>query len=361
MLDVSATVELGGFDLELDLAVAAGETVALVGPNGAGKSTVVRAIAGLEPIAAGHIAFADSVWDDPGAGVFVQPRARRVGTVFQDYVLFEHMNSLDNVAFGLRSRGTDRRHADRVASQLLDRLGIAELARRRPAALSGGQAQRVALARALAIEPQVVLLDEPLAALDASARAAVRHDLQRWLIDNHDADTPVPDRACRLLVTHDPVDAYALADRVVVLEAGRVTQRGTVTELAAAPRSAYVADLMGTNLLHGTLTGSTFELDAGGSLTVGAHDACDGQAIATVRPAAIALHSTQPEGSPRNVWTTRIVGIDRSADRVRVRLDDPLRIVVEVTEAGLAALDAGPGDAVWASVKASEIVVVADA
>ncbi len=354
-LRVEAAIDVEDFRVEVDLRVEPGESVALVGPNGAGKSTVVRAIAGLQPVTSGCVSFAGDVWDEPHLDRFVPPRLRRVGAVFQQYLLFDHMTALENVAFGLRADGADRHHARQRAHALLGRLGIAELADQRPASLSGGEAQRVALARALAIEPRLLLLDEPLAALDASARGAVRHDLQRWM--RGATNGPV----CRLVVSHDPVDAHALADRVVVLEGGRVTQRGTMSELAAAPRTTYVADLMGTNLLHGRLRGSTFDVDGGGALTVGAHAAPDGDAIATVRPNAISLHPARPVGSPRNVWSTTIVGVDRSADRVRVRLDVPLRLVVEVTEAGLAALDAGPGEPVWASVKASEITVVADA
>jgi molybdate transport system ATP-binding protein len=235
---------------------------------------------------------------------------------------------------------------------MLDRLGVLSIADQRPPGLSGGQAQRVALARALVIEPQVLLLDEPLAALDVSARGAVRHDLQRWIGLSG---------TCRLVVTHDPVDAHALADRVVVLEGGRVTQRGTMTELAASPRSTYVADLIGTNLLAGRLDGASFTVADGVELVVGAHDAPDGETVATIRPAAIALHLDRPEGSPRNVWPTSISGIDRSGGRVRVRLAGPLEVVVEVTESGLGALGVDVGDAVWASVKASEVSVHPDA
>ena len=172
-----------------------------------------------------------------------------------------------------------------------------------------------------------------------------------WL-DDEDGHGPA-----RLLVTHDPVDAHALADRVVVLEDGRVTQRGTLAELAAAPRSDYVADLMGTNVLRGVLSGSELQLIGGGVLTVGAHHAHDGEVIAALSPRAISLHRERPEGSPRNVWQTDVNAVDRSLDRVRVRLADPLPLVVEVTEAGLAALDVAPGDPVWVSVKASEITV----
>ena len=353
-LRLDGRIELDGFAVEIDLTVSPGETVALVGPNGAGKTTVLRAVAGLVPLTSGTLRFADQMWDAPADDAFVSPEERRIGAVFQHYLLFDHLTVLENVAFGLRATGVDRRAARCAALEQLARLGIDMLARRRPPTLSGGQAQRVALARALVIRPGVLLLDEPLAALDVSTRGAVRHELLGWLAD------PAAVAAARLLITHDPVDAHALADRVVVLEGGRVVQRGTLAELAAAPRSSYVADLMGTNLLRGELHDGVFRVAGVGELAVGAHTAADGDAFAAIRPAAIALHRSRPEGSPRNVWETTIAGVDRSIDRVRVRLGSPYALVVEVTEAGLLSLGAGVGEPVWASVKASEIAVVAD-
>ncbi|MDJ0770790.1 MAG: ABC transporter ATP-binding protein [Ilumatobacter sp.] len=350
-LHIEAGVDVAGFRVDVDLTVERGETVALVGPNGAGKSSVLRAIAGLLPVTSGRVLFEGRTWDDPRAGVFVDPAVRRVGVVFQQYLLFDHLSALDNVAFGLQAAGTARTEARAIARDHLERLGLAEVAAQRPATLSGGQAQRVAMARALAISPPVLLLDEPMAALDVSARSAVRHDLQRRMssID-----------ACRLLVTHDPADAFALADRCVVLEAGRITQHGTLPELAAAPRTSYIADLVGTNLLHGELDGGRFRADQGFELAVGAHDARDGAVLASVRPAAIALHRDRPEGSPRNVWSTHVVATSATADRVRVRLARPADLVVEVTPRGYDALGLDVGDQVWASVKASEITVVPD-
>jgi len=191
-----------------------------------------------------------------------------------------------------------------------------------------------------------------MAALDVSARGAVRRDLAAWISDVD---------GYRVLVTHDPVDAHALADHVVVLEHGRVTQEGTMAELAAAPRSDYVAELMGTNLVRGRLDGDHLDVDGGGALFVGAHHVADGPVIATVRPAAVALHRDRPEGSPRNVWESTVAGVDTSDGRVRVRLGAPYPLVVEVTGAGFAALEAETGSAVWVSVKASEITLVADA
>lgn len=349
-LTVHGAVQLDGFRVDIDLEVGAGETVALLGPNGAGKSTVLRAIAGLIPLTSGRIELDGTPWDAPE--VFVPPAGRRVGAVFQSYRLFDHLDARENVAFGLRARGMRRGDARAAAVAALDRLGVASIADRYPADLSGGQAQRVAVARALVGDPSVVLLDEPMAALDVSARSAVRHELADWL---------AAVGACRLLVSHDPVDAHVLADRVVVLEAGAVTQRGRLSELAAAPSSAYIADLVGTNLLRGTLAGGALQVANEVVIHVGAHDAPDGPVIATIRPAAIALHRDHPEGSPRNVWQAEVAGVERADDRVRVRIGGDLDLVVEVTAAGFGSLGVDVGDTIWASVKASEIRVVADA
>jgi molybdate transport system ATP-binding protein len=350
-LQVVALIDISGFMVEVNLVVERGETIAVLGPNGAGKSTLMRAIAGLQPIKSGHVGLNDRTWDSPAERVFVPPEKRSVGFVFQRYLLFDHLNVLDNVSFGLRATGSSTREARWEAASQLELMELDSLSRAKPRELSGGQAQRVALARALVTRPDVLLLDEPISALDVSARGAVRRDLNRWTAST---DT------CRVLVTHDPVDAYALADRVVVLEGGRVTQTGSLADLTAAPRSSYVADLVGTNLLRGRLVGDTFTSDGGAVLTIGATDAERGPAVASVRPAAIALHRAKPEGSPRNVWESVIESVDRRPERVRVGLAEPSQIAAEVTPGGFEALDAEVGDRVWASVKASEISVVAD-
>jgi molybdate transport system ATP-binding protein len=226
----------------------------------------------------------------------------------------------------------------------LARVGLADHSHHRPRTLSGGQAQRVALARALATEPRLLLLDEPLAALDAGARGEVRRDLRRHLTTFDGA---------RLLVTHDPVDAYALADRVVVLEAGRVAQAGTLADVSARPRSRYVADLVGVNLLTGTGDDGAITTTTGGRIV--SADPVRGPSFAVIQPHAIALYLAPPVGSPRNVWPATVTDIDRHADRVRVRLDGEIPLVAEITPAALDALTLRPGDQVWATVKATEI------
>jgi molybdate transport system ATP-binding protein len=344
-LDASLGAQLGTLELDVELAVTDGEVVALLGPNGAGKSTVLRCLAGLIAIDRGRIELDGDVLDDAAVGTFVAPERREVGVVFQDYLLFAHLTALENVAFGLRARGVGKAEARRQAGEWLERVGLGEHARHRPRALSGGQAQRVALARALVTQPRMLLLDEPLAALDAGTRGDVRRDLRKHL-DSFGG--------CTLVVTHDPVDAYALADRVIVLEAGRVSQQGTLAEVTAQPRSRYVAELVGVNLIAGSLRGGVLHTDEGASVvTVG--DTPDGPALAVIRPQSISIYRSAPEGSPRNAWRCTVTDLDQRGERVRVVLGGPLRLVAEITPAALAAIAVRPGDEVWATVKASEI------
>jgi molybdate transport system ATP-binding protein len=336
-------LHLGDLDLEVDLTAPAGEVTAVLGPNGAGKTTLLRAVAGHLAIDRGRITLDGTTLDEPPA-VFVPPEHRRLGIVHQDHLLFPHLTALDNVAFAPKAQGVPTRDARALASTLLERVGVAELARTRPRALSGGQAQRVALARALASDPAALLLDEPLAALDAGTRSEVRRDLRRHLTDF---------TGPTLLVTHDPVDALALADHVAVLEAGRVTQTGTLAEVTTRPRSRYVADLIGTNLLQGTAHGTTLQTSTGTTLVLA--DRRDGPVFATVPPSAVALHRREPDGSPRNRWSATIEHLDLLGDRVRVHLAPPVGLVAEITAAAADDLALREGDPVWASVKATEV------
>lgn len=342
-LEARIAVARAAFELDVELRAEPGRIVAVLGPNGAGKSTILGAIAGTLALDAGRIAIGPRVLDDPATGAWLPPEERRVGLVPQDLLLFRHLSVRENVAFGLRATGTPKADARRTAEGWLARLEVAELADRRPQQLSGGQAQRVALARALATEPEALLLDEPLSALDAGTRRRTRRDLRRWLADVE---------AATILVTHDPVDALALADDVVVLEAGRVAQAGALAEVTARPRTPYVAELLGTNLLVGVATGTELRVD-GAALVLA--DPLDGPAFATIAPSAIALHRTAPEGSARNRWAVTIGEIEPAGDRVRVIVEGPVRLVAEVTPAALAELAVRPGDEAWISIKATEI------
>jgi molybdate transport system ATP-binding protein len=351
-LDVDLQVTLGPLTLRVELQVERGELVAVLGPNGAGKSTLLRCVAGLVPIDRGTITLDGVVLDDAHRDEFVVPERRSVGVVFQDYRLFPHMTATENVAFGLRARGTAAAAARSAAVDWLQRIGLADHVDHHPRELSGGQAQRVALARALATDPALLLLDEPLAALDAGTRGMVRRDLRRHL-QSFDG--------MRLMVTHDPVDAYALADRVVVLEHGSIVQRGTLREVTTQPRSRYVADLVGLNLIAGDLSGTTLTTAAQATVvTVGGDDdVIEGPAFVAVRPQAISLHRSRPEGSARNVWRFTVGDIDQRHDRARVHLEGAVALVAEITPAAVVDLGLHPGDPVWASVKATDVEVYA--
>ncbi|MEU2102118.1 ABC transporter ATP-binding protein [Nocardia sp. NPDC019255] len=332
----------GQFALELPLVAAPGEVIALLGPNGAGKTTALRALAGLIALTGGHIRLDGTTWDAPPAA-FVPAERRRVGVVFQDYLLFGHLSALENVAFGLRARGCGRTAARARAGEWLERVGLADYAHRKPRALSGGQAQRVALARALATEPQLLLLDEPLAALDAGTKLQVRSDLAHHLRD-------YPGHT--VLVTHDPLDAMVLADRLVILEDGAIVQQGPPAQVAARPRSDYVATLMGLNLYRGTARGTTVDLDGGGVITIA--EPAHGRVHVAFSPNAVGLHPEQPVGSPRNSWPVTITGIEQHAHVTRIRLDGVPPVLADITPATVAELRLRPGQRLWAAVKATE-------
>jgi molybdate transport system ATP-binding protein len=343
-LEARVVRTLGRFRLDVDIATKAGETVAILGPNGSGKSTLFRCLAGLLPIDGGRVTLDGEVLDEPATETFVVPEQRAVAVVFQDYLLFPNLSALENVAFGLRARGVARAEARAEAGAWLERVGLADHAGHRPRALSGGQAQRVALARALATDPRLLLLDEPLAALDVATRAEVRRDLRRHLTTFD---------GVRLLVTHDPIDAYALADRVVILEAGEIVQVGTLGDVSAHPRSRYIADLVGVNLLAGTGSNGAITTATGGRIVPS--DPVHGAAFVVIPPHAVAIFRAPPEGSPRNVWEVTVADVDRQADRVRVRMTGSVPLIAEITPAALEDLVLRPGDVVWAAVKATEI------
>jgi molybdate transport system ATP-binding protein len=345
-LDAHVALRLGALDLDVELAVNDGETVAVLGPNGAGKTTLLRTLAGLTPIDRGRIAIDGSTVDEPDTRTYVAPEQRSVGFVFQDYLLFPHLSARENVAFGLRTRGVGRAEARHRADAWLGRVGLGDRTGDKPQRLSGGQSQRVALARALAPEPHLLLLDEPLAALDIGTRIELRRELRTQLSSFTGA---------RVLVTHDLLDAVALADRIVVLERGRVAQEGTIAEVADRPRSRYVADLVGINLLRGHASGHDVTLDGGG--VVVSADPEEGDVYVAVHPNAVALHRHRPEGSPRNVWSGRVHGTDLLGDRVRIHVDGVVPLVAEITPGAVAELGLHDGVDVWASVKATELTV----
>ncbi|MFE4603011.1 ABC transporter permease [Kitasatospora indigofera] len=336
--------EVTGF-LELVLDAPPGTTVAVVGPNGAGKTTLLRALLGLTPRARARLLLGGT---DVSA---LPPHRRSVAWVPQDGALFPHLTALANTAYGPRAHHAGRAEARRTAQLWLDRLGVGHLAQRKPGQLSGGQAQRVALARALATRPRLLLLDEPLAALDQTTRAHVRHTLRRHLAGFGGV--------C-LIVTHDPVEAVSLADRVLVLEDGRPLQYASPAEVARGPRSPWVARMLGRNAWPGTATGEGLALPGGGRLISAEVLAAGTEALAIIGPEAVALHRERPAGSPRNVWPGRISEITALGSRLRVLVtsDQVPDLVAEITPEAAAEYGLVDGTPVWTSVKATETTLV---
>ncbi|MFJ6948059.1 ABC transporter permease [Streptomyces wuyuanensis] len=341
----SLHADVTGFT-RLTLDAEPGTTIAVVGPNGAGKTTLLRALLGLTTRAHADLRLGDThVTGQP-------PHRRRVAWVPQDGALFPHMTALANTAYGLRARGVPRAEARRVARGWLDRLGVGHLAHRRPTQVSGGQAQRVALARALAVHPRLLLLDEPLAALDQTTRARVRHTLRRHL-DGFGG-------VC-LIVTHDPVEAVALADRVLVLDDGRAIQDASPAEVSRHPRSAWVARMLGRNAWPGTATAAGVRLAGGGVLVAADPLPAGTDVLAVIAPEAVAVHLDKPTGSPRNVRPGTVREITTSGSRLRILITSGRApdLVAEITPHAAAELGLTDGTAVWTSVKATEVTLVA--
>ncbi|PAZ14288.1 ABC transporter ATP-binding protein [Streptomyces sp. SA15] len=337
-LDARLVVDRGSFRLDVGLAAAPGDVVALLGPNGAGKTTALRALAGLVPLTGGHLRLDGTALDR------TPPESRPVGVVFQDYLLFPHLTALDNVAFGPRCHGATKSEARAQSAEWLDRMGLAEHAGAKPRRLSGGQAQRVALARALATRPRLLLLDEPLAALDARTRLEVRAQLRRHLAEFE---------AVAVLVTHDPLDAMVLADRLVVVENGRVVQEGTPADIARHPRTDYIAQLVGLNLYKGQADGHTVRLDAGPAITT--TEDLAGPVFVAFPPGAVTLYRDRPTGSSaRNLWRCEVAGLQTHGDQIRADLAGELPLAADLTTVAAAELDLRPGAPVWATVKATQ-------
>ncbi len=349
-LSFEAALDLGTFRLDAAFDVAHGERLALVGPSGAGKSTCLGVIAGFVRADRARVTLDREVLADTAAGVDRNPADRRVGVLFQDDALFPHLAVRDNIAYGPAARGAGRAEARAEAGAWLERLGLADLAARRPAGLSGGQRQRVALARALAAGARALLLDEPFAALDLMTRAGVRAELRRFL----EAVT-LP----TVFVTHDPLDARVFGDRIAVMDAGRVVQTGTWEDIAHAPRSALAAELAGLNLYRAALEPGTGlrTARAGGREFHVLDEGAAGEAWLAFAPGEVTLSAARPSGSAQNVFQGRVAEIVPAGDRLRVRIDAGVPIMAEITEAARAALAIAPGREVWAAVKATGVRV----
>lgn len=343
-LDATFVAARGDFDVEVSLRVAPGEVVGILGPNGSGKTGLVLALAGLSPINSGHIYSNGRTLDHVATRVHVAAPYRKVGYLPQDALLFPHLSVVDNVAFGLRSQRVSATEARQRATASIDEAGLGALANRGANSLSGGEAQRVALLRALFSDPDILLLDEPTAALDVQARAAVRAELSERV-----SGFPGP----TVLVTHDAVEALTLADRVLVLEKGKVVQQGPIGEVVRRPRNSFVARLAGLTVLSGRADDCRIQLDDGGVLIVS--EPASGPVFVTVPPRSVVLHRKMPEGSSRNVWPVWISAVERFGEAVRVSVDGEPSVVADITIAAAAELGAKPGVRLWASVKAVEL------
>lgn len=344
---VQARLELRGVDF--DVSVDDGEVMAVLGPNGAGKSTLLQLIAGLLRPDAGRIALGEAVVTETSTGTFVPPHARGVAMLSQQAMLFPHMSVVGNVAYAPRCAGVSRSAARVTALRWLEAVGATDLADRRPAQLSGGQAQRAAIARALAAEPKVLLLDEPMAALDVTVAPALRRLLREVLRDR-----------TAIIVTHDLLDALAVADTVAVVDNGRVVEYGPARAVLTAPRSDFAARIAGINLVSGTVvepgilrTSWDSGISGVGNIPVGA------AAIALFRPTAVAVHVDVPHGSPRNVIPVIIAEVDMHGAVVRVRgveqPDGGTGLAADITAAAAADLNLEPGMAAYFVVKTQEV------
>ncbi len=350
-LSLRARIAERNIDFELD--VADGEVVALLGPNGAGKSTLLNLIAGLVVPDSGRIVLGEDVVTDTQTGRLVRPHARGVASLTQNSLLFPHLDVAANVAFAPRSRGLRRREAREIARHWLTAVDALDLAHRRPSRLSGGQAQRVALARALAAEPRLLLLDEPMAALDVDTAPGLRRLLRTVLREQ---------RRTALVVTHDVLDALAVADTVVVVESGRIVERGPTSDVLTSPRSAFAAKIAGVNLLTGQAAADGSLTTAWGLQVLGHGAGIEpGRSVAVFAPSAVAVHLEPPRASPRNVFPVTIAAMDTQGAHIRVRgatnPDGSPGPAADVTPAAVSELDLEPGRSVYFVVKSQEVAI----
>jgi len=347
---VRAAVEARGFDVSLTLGPS--ETVAIMGPNGAGKSTLLAVIAGLLHPDSGKAEVDGRVlFDlDGGRGTWTAPHRRGTALLAQEPLLFPHLTALENVAFGPRSAGVPRRQARETAGRWLAEVEAEGLQSRRPAELSGGQAQRVAIARALAADPGLLLLDEPMAALDIHAAPLLRRLLKRVLAGRR-----------AIIITHDALDALMLADRVIILENGRISEEGPTRDVLQRPRSRFAAGLAGLNFLAGTITEDG--LRAGRLAISGQHHDIPGQlptgqpGVAVFPPSAVSLFLSEAHGSPRNSFPVTVTDLEPHGDGIRVRAGDGGRMSADITRAAAADLGLVPGMQAYFVVKAGAVAI----
>ncbi len=344
-MTLELSITLGARHIDLNLEVGRTETVAIMGPNGAGKSTIIQALAGLVKPDAGHATLSGrSLFRLGVGGSWLPPHERGIGSLAQEPLLFPHLTVLDNVAFGPRSRGATRAVATKTAWHWLREVDASELAGRKPAQLSGGQAQRVALARALATDPELLLLDEPMAALDVNTTPFLRSLLKRVLAGRR-----------AIIVTHDVLDALMLADRIIVIDAGRIVESGPTAAVLAHPRSTFAASLAGLNVLPGTLSGTTLLMSDGVQVAGQAVGGTgDGAGLAAFPPSSVSVFMTPPLGSPRNCFLVRVDALEPHGGHIRVRAG---LLAADISPAATAELGLTPGSEVFFVVKAAEVVL----
>lgn len=338
-------------DAVFDLELPSGDVLAVLGPNGAGKSTLLSLIAGLVAPDEARIVLGDRVLTDTATGTFVPAYQRGVAMLAQQPMLFPHLSVAANVAYGPRCRGHRRADAREIARRWLRAVDAESLAQRRPSELSGGQAQRIAIARALATEPGILLLDEPMAALDVAVAPSVRRLLR---------DILHADRRTAVIVTHDLLDALAIATTVIVVDGGRIVERGTVREVLTSPRSDFAARIAGVNLISGVVVEPGVIRTASGQRVFGVGGPEVGNPAAAVfPPTAVSIDTRPPHGSPRNIIRTIITELEVHGATVRVRgsgqPDGSSALFADVTPAAVADLDLAPGREVYFVVKAMEV------
>jgi molybdate transport system ATP-binding protein len=338
---------LAARNFEVSLRLGPAETIAILGPNGAGKSTLLAIVSGLLRPDTGKATIGEKVLFDltTEKNLWSAPHTRGTALLAQEALLFPHLSALDNVAFGPRSAGASKTAARETATHWLTEVDAGDLASRRPGQLSGGQAQRVAVARALAADPELLLLDEPMPALDIHAAPLLRRLLKRVLANRR-----------AIIITHDILDALMLADRVIVLEDGRITEEGPTREVLEKPRSPFAAGLAGLNLMTGTVTEQGL-VTAQGQIVAGHHDditvpAQDG--VAVFPPSAVSVFLTEEHGSPRNSFPVTIIDLEPHGDQIRVRAAG---LAADITPAASADLGLTPGMTVHFVIKATAIAI----
>ncbi len=353
MLDLAITRRLGDFTLRAELSLGDRAQLVLVGESGSGKSTLLKLLTGLLRPEDGRIVVDGEVWFDRASGTDRPTAERSIGYVAQDLALFPHLSAAENIGFGLRASGLSDAESRPRIEATLDRLSIRDLSTRRPGELSGGQQQRVAIARALVLEPRLLLLDEPLSALDTRSRREIRVELRRLLED-------LP--CMSIHVTHSPVEALALGEQIAVLESGRISQSGSREDLMRHPRSPYVAEFLGVNLIRGSIAdgpphGSVSISLPHGTLVV-TGDGSRGEASVVIHPRDITLSLERTVGTARNVFVGPIEELapePPSGELLRVSLGTMPPLIAQVTAQSVAALALKPGLTVYASFKAAGV------